>query len=297
MQHLANTLGGTDGNDVAFIITAGGSMGSNKHDMAEAQTHLSSAADHVTFSDSPDPYVDLAILRACDGLVIGASSLGWWAAYLSRLPAARLVAPNLIFNPELPRSHPLMKGFRREDYYPPGWLLLPNNGQGLIDRRLPPPPPLPPPQPPQQPPGWLLLPNNGQGLIDRRLPPPLPLPPPQPPQQPPKLSRRRHIGHLAQNKSHKARGVQRTQSTSGDLHQLTHSQEPKHNKHPVTASGMRFQKLKHQVDASATSGAGSAGIFDWLWTGRRYYSSMLRCLTVSLIATLLLGGLIGRRWR
>ena len=264
MQHLANTLGGTDGNDVAFIITAGGSMGSNKHDMAEAQTHLSSAADHVTFSDSPDPYVDLAILRACDGLVIGASSLGWWAAYLSRLPAARLVAPNLIFNPELPRSHPLMKGFRREDYYPPGWLLLPNNGQGLIDRRLPPPPPLPPPQPPQQ---------------------------------PPKLSRRRHIGHLAQNKSHKARGVQRTQSTSGDLHQLTHSQEPKHNKHPVTASGMRFQKLKHQVDASATSGAGSAGIFDWLWTGRRYYSSMLRCLTVSLIATLLLGGLIGRRWR
>ena len=219
MQHLASTLRGTDGNDVAFIITAGGSMGSNQDDMAEAQTHLSSAADHVTFSDSPDPYVDLAILRACDGLVVGASSLGWWAAYLSRLPAARLVAPNMIFNEKLPASHPLMKGFRREDYYPPGWLLLPNNGQGPIDQRPP--------------------------------PPPTPL-------HPPKLSLRRHIGRPPPHSVPSVlpalfpRGARST-SNSSDSHQLVHPQKPKH-KHPVMAYGMGFQqKLKHQVDTSATS--------------------------------------------
>ena len=101
---------------------------SNAKDLALAKEQLSNVADHVSFSTAADPHVDLAVLRGCDGLVIGPSTLGWWAAYLARLPAGRVIAPLHVYNPSLPRSHRLVRGFRTPDYYPPEWLLLSNNG-------------------------------------------------------------------------------------------------------------------------------------------------------------------------
>ena len=82
---------------IAFVVTAGGTMGDNSADVAEARKPL--ASEHVFFSPARDPYVDLAVLRGCDGLVIGGSSLGWWAAYLAKLPEARhLIAAMLVRN-------------------------------------------------------------------------------------------------------------------------------------------------------------------------------------------------------
>jgi hypothetical protein len=87
--------------------------------------------ENVFFSPAHDPHVDLAILRGCDGLVIGPSTLGWWAAYLAHLPGGGLVvAPRHIFNAALPPTHALLKGFSQLDYYPPSWLLLDNTGKG-----------------------------------------------------------------------------------------------------------------------------------------------------------------------
>lgn len=141
MRLMADTLRAQAGEkiDVAFVVTAGGSSSGNAADVAEARRHLSGVgtAEMVSFSSASDPYVDLAVLRGCDALVIGPSSLGWWAAYLAQLPSGLVVAPQHIFNPELPWQHKLRMGFREWDYYPPEWLLLPNNGTGPARLTLP----------------------------------------------------------------------------------------------------------------------------------------------------------------
>lgn len=145
MAYLANALSDSN-HGVAFVITSGGSFGSNAGDVVTARNHLAQAAKHVFFSTANDPYVDLAVLRSCDGLVIGPSSLGWWAAYLARLPAGRVVAPSRIYQDpsKLPRRHvaegtSLFTGFVEADYFPPGWLLLDNdagNGSSAAVRRV-----------------------------------------------------------------------------------------------------------------------------------------------------------------
>ena len=126
MREMARTLEAT-GVSVAFIVTAGGSSEGNAADVAEARQHLSDAGPRVFFSTAEDPYVDLAVLRRCNALVIGPSTLGWWAAYLADLPTARVIAPEHIYQGL--RWQKKM-GFHEGDYYPTGWLLLANNGTG-----------------------------------------------------------------------------------------------------------------------------------------------------------------------
>lgn len=145
MKHLAQLLGSVAGqrtkskrtslSGVAFFVTAGGSMLNNSADMAEARQHLSLLGTEdvsIVFSPAQDPHVDLTVLRGCDGLVIGPSTLGWWAAYLSRLPKGHVVAPLHIINPRLPANHELRRGFQLHDYYPPHWMLLDNDGEGHV---------------------------------------------------------------------------------------------------------------------------------------------------------------------
>jgi len=69
------------------------------------------------------PYVDFAILAACDALIIGPSSLGWWGAYLST-SARFVISPKELFA----HATPLHAGFSRRDYFPPHWTLLANDG-------------------------------------------------------------------------------------------------------------------------------------------------------------------------
>ena len=140
MEYLARHLGTPDANGnsqpIAFIITAGGTMGDNAMDIIEAKRNLASTitgvSSIISFSTTRDPYVDLAILRSCDGLVISSSSLGWWAAYLARLPKGHVVAPRHTINPLLPQHHSLRRGFVPADYIPDGWLLLDNQGNGTV---------------------------------------------------------------------------------------------------------------------------------------------------------------------
>ena len=133
MLHLKRTLA-TGKRRISFVVTAGGTLGDNRADILEARKHLSPASigGRVFFSPSKDPHVDLAVLRGCDALVIGPSTLGWWAAYLARLPNGRTIAPVHIINPALSTTHELRKGFILRDYYPPHWLLLDNSGNGTI---------------------------------------------------------------------------------------------------------------------------------------------------------------------
>lgn len=146
MREIARTLEAA-GASVAFIVTAGGSSEGNAADVAEARQHLSEAGPRVFFSTAGDPYVDLAVLRSCNALVIGPSTLGWWAAYLADLPAARVIAPEHIYQGLWWEKK---MGFHEWDYYPTGWLLLANNGTGPSRH-----PKQLPVAPPRGPPRWL----------------------------------------------------------------------------------------------------------------------------------------------
>ena len=126
MRHVERKLRQRGVKRVVFLITAGGSMGGSAQDIANAKEHLSSASTHLHFSTADDPYVDFTMLRRCAGLVVSASSLGWWAAYLSRLPGDYIVAPRHLYLPH----HKLARSFEEADYYPPGWMLLANDGIG-----------------------------------------------------------------------------------------------------------------------------------------------------------------------
>jgi hypothetical protein len=128
MREVSRKLRSGGAAGVAFIVTAGGTMEGNAADVAEARQHLQ--AQNVFFSTASSPYVDLAVLRKCDGLVVGPSSFGWWAAYLAKLPPCHVVAPRMLYNPLLPRTNKLVKGFHTSDYYPADWVLLGNDGNG-----------------------------------------------------------------------------------------------------------------------------------------------------------------------
>lgn len=135
MRHMATFLGSRGAasrRPLAFLVTAGGSMRNNSLDISAAYRHLSSATKDgsMSFSTAHDPYTDLAVLRGCDALVISSSSFGWWAAYLAKLPPGHVIAPRHVINPKLPPQHNLRRGFDGADYYPPGWLLLDNDGNG-----------------------------------------------------------------------------------------------------------------------------------------------------------------------
>ena len=119
-------------NSVAFIVTAGGTMGGGGGDLADAKDHLGDVDERFTFFRAgSSAYVDLAVLRGCNALVIGPSSFGWWAAYLAKVPLGYVVAPRYLYNRSLPRHHPnypMLKGFRETDYFPTDWRLLENDG-------------------------------------------------------------------------------------------------------------------------------------------------------------------------
>jgi len=131
MKLVADKLADRAGNaKVAFVITAGGSMGSNAQDIKETRAELEGddAGDQVRgFAEGLDAYTDYALLAAMDAVVISASSFGWWAAYVSAAGAAEglVVAPRDIYRP----SNELAKGFKAEDYYPPQWTILANTGK------------------------------------------------------------------------------------------------------------------------------------------------------------------------
>ena len=131
MRQLARRLdSGRTRVPIAFIVVAA--------DEAEARKQLSSTVSksRAVFFTADDPHTELAVLRACDGLVIGASSLGWWAAYLSKLPSESIIAPRLRPSSSLPERYFSRRGFGLGDYYPERWRLLDSSGNGTTQSML-----------------------------------------------------------------------------------------------------------------------------------------------------------------
>jgi hypothetical protein len=63
-------------------------------DVAWCRDHLGLPADRAAYSDGVDPVFDLVAMAACDHLVLAASTLSWWAAWLGARPGRRVVTPD-----------------------------------------------------------------------------------------------------------------------------------------------------------------------------------------------------------
>ena len=70
---------------------------------------------HYHFEKSGDHLKAMRSLSLCDGLVIGQSTFGWWAAYISN--SSDVIAPKNMFAEKGPR-------FLVDDYFLPWWTLL-----------------------------------------------------------------------------------------------------------------------------------------------------------------------------
>merc|ERR1719330_524760 len=102
MQILQDRLtASTPDAKVAFVITAGGTMGNSASDAQETKQGLSAPDKVVVFVEGTDAYTDYALLTAMDAVVLSASSFGWWAGYLSKGGQADglVVAPQYIYRP------------------------------------------------------------------------------------------------------------------------------------------------------------------------------------------------------
>ena len=81
--------------------------------------------------------MDLEVLKGCDGVVTGASTFGWWSAYLGQTPAvpaaprdsrgnrgsgSRVVVPATVVLP----GHVLINEFTPADHYHPSWTQIAN---------------------------------------------------------------------------------------------------------------------------------------------------------------------------
>ena len=60
--------------------------------------------DNFIFSDSNNPYIDLAIMSLCDHHIIANSSFSWWGAWLNTSENKRVIAPSKWFGPSLPKD-------------------------------------------------------------------------------------------------------------------------------------------------------------------------------------------------
>ena len=76
---------------------------------------LSDVVVDVKHSEGHDAGFDLALLSACDGVIISTGTYSWWSAWLAN--------KTTIYYSNWPRAgSPLAKGFARGDYFPPNWI-------------------------------------------------------------------------------------------------------------------------------------------------------------------------------
>ena len=95
------------GSKVKFIVAT------NDRVWAE---EMFSTKDTTVLSHSKSATEDLAILAACDGVIMSLGTFGWWGGWLCR-------GPVVYYSNEFNMSHEVNKGnVRKSDYYPVDWI-------------------------------------------------------------------------------------------------------------------------------------------------------------------------------
>lgn len=60
--------------------------------------------NNVFYSDSKNPYMDMAIMASCDHNIIANSSFSWWSAWLNNNPNKIVLYPSVWFGPKCPQD-------------------------------------------------------------------------------------------------------------------------------------------------------------------------------------------------
>ena len=117
---------------IAFFVRHYGKNGTNvvqfvvtTDDLDWTQTHLRldqivtryGLSATLVYSTSIDAGFDLALLSACDDIIMSTGTYGWWAGWLA--------AGKTVYYRRWPRrGSPLDAAFRRRDFFPPRWIAL-----------------------------------------------------------------------------------------------------------------------------------------------------------------------------
>jgi hypothetical protein len=72
--------------------------------------------DNFIFSDTNNPYLDLAIMSICDHHIIANSSFSWWGAWLNTSEDKKVIAPSKWFGPAINKD--------TSDIYCEGWEII-----------------------------------------------------------------------------------------------------------------------------------------------------------------------------
>lgn len=102
-------------NDTLFLICS---------DRIEwVKKHFPTKTKNIIFIDDNHHYlVDFYLLTKCKNLIIGASTFGYWAAFLNKNSNKKVIAPSLWLSHKDPRT---LKGFPHEwNVYPKEWTVL-----------------------------------------------------------------------------------------------------------------------------------------------------------------------------
>jgi len=99
--------------DMHFIIT------SDDPGWCKKQPYFQSPHVHI-ISEQNSPFLDMAILAACDNIILSVGTFSWWAAYLRNEESGGYV---IYYNNEINMQHPKNTGnVNLHDYYPEHWL-------------------------------------------------------------------------------------------------------------------------------------------------------------------------------
>lgn len=71
--------------------------------------------EDIFFLDEPDEFVSLSVASKCDHIICSASSFSWWAAWLNRSSAKRIVIPSPWFGPSY--EYPEAENQRSPDHW------------------------------------------------------------------------------------------------------------------------------------------------------------------------------------
>lgn len=117
---------------IAFFMLHHGSNGTQvrqfvvcSDDLDWVRTHLRldqivaryGTSASLVYSPSADAGFDLALLSACDDVIMSTGTYGWWAGWLA--------AGKTVYHRRWPRrGSPLSVAFNRRDFFPPRWIAL-----------------------------------------------------------------------------------------------------------------------------------------------------------------------------
>lgn len=101
-----------------FVVTSDDIAWTKANLRLEDLTTVADTGSRLVYSEGHDEGFDMALLAACDALILSTGTFGWWSAWLGR-------SSPVVYYARWPQpGSPLERIFRRRDFFPPRWVPL-----------------------------------------------------------------------------------------------------------------------------------------------------------------------------